>query len=184
LEEAGRMKRDIITERKAKRGEIYWINPSPYRGTGQHVQRASRPAVIVSNDKINDTGKTYEVVYLTTKPKKDCDTHVTIRSSYERSTALCEQVQTISVEQLGRYIADCTEQEMEAISRSILISLDLDISAPDPEPKSIESIGRIWIEEKRLKVMRMTLDKAQSEAEFYHRLYDELLEKMIRAAAK
>jgi len=119
------------------------------------------------------------VVYLNTKPKKDCDTHVTIRSSYERSTALCEQVQTISVEQLGRYIADCTEQEMEAISRSILISLDLDMSETPAQKKT-----RTWIEDRRLEVMQKDLDEAQGEAKLYHQLYDELLEKMIRIAAK
>lgn len=176
------MKRDNITyERKIKRGEIYWINPSPYRGTGKHVQRASRPAVIVSNDKINDTGQTYEVVYLTTKPKKDCDTHVTIRSSYERSTALCEQVQTISVEQLGRWIADCTEQEMEAISRSIMISLKLDPAIPDKVENVYVRMDGEWKEPKRL---INELDKARQEAGLYHRLYNELLEKMIKNSAK
>lgn len=182
------MKRDIITERKIKRGEIYWINPSPYRGTGKHVQRASRPAVIVSNDKINDTGQTYEVVYLTTQPKKDCDTHVTIRSSYERSTALCEQVQTISIEQLGRYIGACSLNEMEAINRSIMISLKLDPAIPDKVENAYVKTDGKWIDVIRLRTevtkLQTELMESRVEASLYHRMYEELLDKTIKNAAK
>ena len=176
------MKRDIITEREITRGEIYWINPSPYRGNGRHVQRASRPGIIVSNEKINSTGQTFEIVFLTTQPKKDCDTHVTIRSSYETSTALCEQVQTVSIEQLGRYIGACSQQEMEAIDRSIMISLDLDISnAPSPKTRKESEDMDLREYSKRL---RIEVIKAREEASLYHRMYEELMEKMIEIAKK
>ena len=52
-----------------KRGEIYYIE-STYRETGSE-QRGGRPAVIVSNDKNNENSEVVEVVYMTTKPKRN-----------------------------------------------------------------------------------------------------------------
>lgn len=111
------------------RGEIYWIFPSPYKKSVGHVQKAGRPAIIVSSETAHQSGYTYEVVYLTTAPKKDQPTHCTIRSAEKVSTALCEQIMTVSSEQIGRYIGACTAQEMDIVDSCLLLSLGLDASA-------------------------------------------------------
>lgn len=106
-----------------RRGEIYYIS-----GDGKtkgHEQRADRPAVIVSNDRMNKTSGTVEVVYLTTKPKTDLQTHCTIRSTKRASTALCEQITTVSKERLQRYICTCTATEKKNIEICLMISLEL-----------------------------------------------------------
>ena len=46
-----------------KRGDIYWITPSPYTDGGEHTIRSNRPAIIVSADRINRLHYNYEVVY-------------------------------------------------------------------------------------------------------------------------
>lgn len=106
-----------------KRGEIYYIE-SIYNEQGSE-QRAGRPAIIVSNNKNNDSSDTVEVVYLTTKPKKDLPTHVTIHSAPRESTALCEQIATVSVERIGSYYSECTEAEMDAMDVATMISLGM-----------------------------------------------------------
>lgn len=106
-----------------KRGEIYYIE-SIYNEQGSE-QRAGRPAIIVSNNKNNDLSGTVEVVYLTTKPKKDLPTHVTIHSAPRESTALCEQIATVSVERIGSYYSECTEAEMDAMDVAMMISLGM-----------------------------------------------------------
>lgn len=111
-----------------KRGDIYWIDQSKYRPAVGSVQKPGRPGIVVSNDANNACAPTLEVVYLTGKPKRDLPTHCTIRSAEITSIALCEQVTTISTEQLRDYVGHCTKEEMAEIDRCIAISLGL------PEP--------------------------------------------------
>lgn len=167
-----------------RRGEIYWISPSSYREAIGHVQRAGRPGVIVSNEEITKQGYTLEIVYLTTQPKKDLPTHCTIKSSQEDSTALCEQIQTVSSEQIGRYIGTCTTEEMQAIESCMQISLGLydyadsyETGSEEPEGENDAEIDNLWQENDEL---REKLAKAQAEAEVLRRLYNELLEKVLR----
>lgn len=85
-----------------------------------------RPGIIVSNEANNKYADTFEIVYLTTAPKNDLPTHCTIRSAIEPSTALCEQIQTVSINQIENYIGTCTIGEMAQIDACICVSLDLD----------------------------------------------------------
>ena len=71
-----------------ERGDI-WYMESGYNTVGSE-QRPGRPAIVVSNDRNNEHSSTLEVVYLTTQPKHDLPTHVTIRSTNRESIALCE----------------------------------------------------------------------------------------------
>lgn len=103
-----------------KRGEIYYISRGGYN-TGSE-QQADRPGVIVSNDK---NSQTLEVVYLTTQPKNELPTHCTIRSTGRVSTVLCEQIHTVAVERIGKYIGVCTAQEMQNIDIGLMISIGL-----------------------------------------------------------
>lgn len=70
-----------------RRGEIFYIA----RGgaTNGSEQFADRPAVVVSNDENNKHSGVIEVVYMTTQPKTDLPTHVTVRSTGRLSTVLC-----------------------------------------------------------------------------------------------
>ena len=82
------------------RGEIFYIrNESEYSG---NVQGGGRPAVIISNDIGNNAGPILEVVYLTTQEKKPLPTHVKINSSKYPSTVLCEQIDTVNKDKVGR----------------------------------------------------------------------------------
>lgn len=108
-----------------KRGEIFYIGRgrTSYNGSEQH---SDRPAVVVSNNKNNENSNVIEIVYMTTQPKKDLPTHVTIRSTGRISTVLCEQVYSVSTERVGTYIGECTDEEMENIDIALMISLQLD----------------------------------------------------------
>lgn len=89
-------------------------------------QYADRPAVVVSNDENNKHSGIIEVAYLTTQPKTELPTHVTIRSTGRVSTVLCEQVTSVSVERVNNYIGQVSEQEMKNIDIALVISLQLD----------------------------------------------------------
>ena len=81
---------------------------------------------MVSNNKNNENSNVVEVVYMTTQPKTDLPTHVTIRSTGRISTVLCEQVYSVSTERIGTYIGEATDKEMENIDIALMISLQLD----------------------------------------------------------
>ena len=106
-----------------KRGEIYYISRGGYN-TGSE-QQADRPGVIVSNNKNNKNSQTLEGVDLTTQPKNELPTHCTIRSTGRVSTVLCEQIHTVAVERIGKYIGVCTAQEMQNIDIGLMISIGL-----------------------------------------------------------
>ena len=193
----------ISTMRTPRRGEIYYIDKNPYRPTYGSMQENGRPAIIVSNNLNNAHALTYEVVYLTTQPKKDLPTHCTIRSAKYPSTALCEQITTVSDEQIRDYQGKCTEEEMAMVDACLAISLGLDFGneAPKNEPTEsyeeeetegydydtedyedtytegeLEEITRM---ENEIEELKMALTKAQKGEELMKELYNDLLQKTI-----
>nr|DAJ26029.1 MAG TPA: PemK-like protein [Caudoviricetes sp.] len=106
-----------------RRGEIFYIA----RGgaTNGSEQFADRPAVVVSNDENNKHSGVIEVVYMTTQPKTDLPTHVTVHSTGRLSTVLCEQVSSVSTDRVNNYIGQVSEQEMKNIDIALMISLQL-----------------------------------------------------------
>lgn len=107
-----------------QRGDIWYINQGGQSAIGSE-QKSGRPAIVVSNNLNNRYSKTIEVVYLTTHPKTEIPNHVTIQSSKFYSTALCEQVTSVSTQRLGRYCGHLTAQEMRAVDTALMISLGL-----------------------------------------------------------
>ena len=88
-------------------------------------QKAGRPAIIVSNNKINKHSDVVEVVYLTTRKKCFAATHVPIQSTGVLSTALCEQIHSVARQRLGSYFGKCTQGELQKIDDALLISLGM-----------------------------------------------------------
>lgn len=149
-----------------KRGEIWYIE----RGFSIGSEQASgRPAVVISNNLNNAHSSTVEVVYLTTKPKHDLPTHVTIRSLSRISTALCEQITTVSVERVGNYCGCVTADEMDDIETAIHISLGL-------RTGNDEGLDRL-----SPPVLESRLSKVEATCDLLRQMYDSLSDKTIRA---
>ena len=148
-----------------KRGELYYVSPGEYAGS---EQGGGRPAIIVSNNACNATSDVVEVVYLTASPKPDLPTHVTIRSAPRVSTALCEQVTSVSKCRIGDYIGETTKNEMLQIDTALLISLDLYLPEKPSEQKA---------EHKDSAPEYVT---ALVERDVYKKLYEQLLEKLMK----
>ena len=148
-----------------KRGDIFYIHMTESDVVGSE-QRVGRPAVIVSNGQNNEYADTVEIVYLTTQDKPDMPTHVTIRSTNRLSTALCEQVHTVSKQRIGNYAGQCTENEIQSINTALLVSLGLSLDKP-AQPVEQEPC--------------MDVLRAEVERDTYKAMYDKLLERMIQA---
>ena len=141
-----------------KRGEILYIEKGNV--TVGSEQFPNRPAVVVSNDLNNAHSNVIEVVYMTTQPKADLPTHVTIRSTGRMSTALCEQVVSVSKDRINGYVGQCSDKEMESIDIALMISLGLDGGAKTSK-KYAETIKS---QEDEIKGLREQLKGAKEDA--------------------
>lgn len=117
-----------------KRKEVEELNIEPKRGDIFYIckehtvgceQEAGRPAVIVSNDTGNQHASIVMVVYLTTRTKNPLPTHVQLVAK-ALSTALCEQITTVSKDRLGGYIRTCSDREMCYIDEALMRALGID----------------------------------------------------------
>lgn len=162
-----------------KRGEVYYIAPGRYTGS---EQAPGRPAIIVSNDNCNFSSEVVEVVFLTTAPKIDLPTHVTVRSTGKPSIALCEQVTSISTSRIGNYVGKCTDAEIESINQALAISLDIYRSARSSRVNTIvRSESKETPETDTLvKRLEMELAACKRERDMYEAMYDKLIDKITK----
>jgi mRNA interferase MazF len=157
------------------RGDIHYIDETN-KEVGSE-QRAGRPAIIVSNDKGNLTSPTVEIVYLTTAPKHDLSTHVKINGLLRPSTALCEQITSVSVERIGKYAGTCSDVEMELINIALMESLALkrapatSVTKPEAPTKAKDA--------ERIAELESALKSALTEREMYKTMYDRIIDKVL-----
>lgn len=106
-----------------RRGEIFWCDFDHREGS---ETMGRRPIVVVSNDKCNVYSPTISVVPLTTAYKKPMPTHCKVLCNGVFSTALCEQITTVSKDRICEFISAASEDEMKSIERGIQVQLGLD----------------------------------------------------------
>lgn len=169
------------------RGDIFYVKGNAGKIIGSE-QKPDRPAVVVSNDKENEHSPVVEVVYLTTQEKKPLPTHVEVLCRVP-SIALCEQVHSIFVDRLDEYIKTCTNDEMKAIDRALMISLGLnpdvtcnesDDSQIDDLKMKLEGAERALDEEKSLcDSLQKELGELADERDVLERKLDEMKKQPI-----
>ena len=116
------VKKGTFPANAMRRGEIYWVDIPNAIG---HELMKDRPAIIVSCDALNDNSPVVQVVYCSASPKKALPEHITIRSTEQISTALCENVYTVDKSRVGRFVGRCTRREMEQVDLGLLSGLGL-----------------------------------------------------------
>lgn len=176
------------------RGDIFYIKKGGYN-TGSE-QEAGRPGVIVSNNMNNSHSSTVEVVYLTTQEKTPLPTHAEVICKVP-STALCEQIWSVSVDRLGDWIKECTEEEMAAIDKALSVSLDLSTNDTSEADKLREELERaeklISTKTKYINALEQDLEALknqpktdnsevvilETQRDMYKQQYEALLERLI-----
>ena len=146
-----------------RRGDVYYINNN--RGQRGNEIRKDRPAVVVSADFLNKHSGDVVVVFLTSQPKKDMSTHVTIRTTGRVSEALCEQPTTVSVERLNNRIGSVTDREMQRIDIALQIALKLDAGA--------DTKG--YVENQSGGASREQMIRLEAERDTYKKLYEDMI---------
>lgn len=157
--------------RKEKKMEVYRGDIFEVRNfvrVNGSEQTANRPAVIVSNNIGNKHSDICQVVYLTTKEKKPLPTHVEVMCRMP-STAMCEQVVTVSQDRLCEFIRSCSDAEMKAIDKALMISLGLiddwsDAKTPDPAA----TVDNFLIDDLKMKLEGAERELDETKEKFMH----------------
>lgn len=106
-----------------RRGSVWWWH-CPYHDR-KHIQEGKRPVVVVSNDMCNHAQSVVTVVPFTTRVKRPYPQHVPVIFDENVSIALTEQMTSIPVNELGSYICDLREFQMNQIDTAMSIQLGL-----------------------------------------------------------
>ncbi len=113
-----------------RRGQIYWVDFSPTKGS---EQSGRRPAAIVSNDVNNQHASVVVMVPITSKLKHKglvLNVHLPANDPLpEPGLVLCGQVRTISKDRLETYRADLSPSQLREVDRALALLLSL----PKPE---------------------------------------------------
>ena len=188
-------------EQGIKRGEVYWIE-KPKNSLGSE-QMKNRPGLIVSNNDGNENSPLVTVVYLTSQEKPDLEVNVTLgRTSSgdcEGNTVICNQIYTIAKSRVGEYMTRISDEDMEAVDKAIMISLDLDryigevktptivhkVEEPKPKPKPEPAAVSKPKEEQKPKedaAAKEKIMRLQLEVDFYRSQYEAMLGRIMQKA--
>ena len=112
-----------------KRGEIVIYD---FGINGGSVQRGSRPAIVLQHDKYNATSPTTIIAPITSvKKRTEMFAHVVLGKRFglrKNSMVLLEQVQTVSQEDLGKYVGHVDDEEtISRIDQGLHRVLDMKI---------------------------------------------------------
>lgn len=119
------------------------------------------------------------VVYLTSQEKKPLPTHVDVICKVP-STALCENIQTVSKERLGDFVKSCTTSEMERVDKAICHALGLTVPAEEP---TITEEDLKALKEAPVQLMPVEPTAAEIERNLYKNLYEQLLDRLTGKSA-
>lgn len=159
-----------LNTREVKRGDIFYITYSKNFNDSYSYDTTGRPGVIVSDDHLNRGSEYVEVVYLTTKIKRDMPTHVDVFCKTP-STALCETIHTVEKDRIGTYVRTVSDEEMEGIERGLRRSLGMNVpvtSVNDAEPNNDMELASMQ------KEIQLT-----AERDMFKKLYEDLLSKVV-----
>ena len=109
-------------ETPVSRGDVYHISSGSTGTTGSEIW-PDRPAVVISNDAINEKSDFVTVVYLTTSRKRPMPYHVPVQSCGKPAIAMCEQVFSVDKSRLESKLCALTDEEMNDVGKGLQLSL-------------------------------------------------------------
>jgi mRNA interferase MazF len=105
-----------------RRGEVWWVNLDPTRGS---EIRKTRPAVVLTADALNRARRTVVVVPLSTGPTPRPPIVVATPSAGADSVAVCDQVRAVDKGRLTRSGGQLAAADLQAIEVGVRAVLEL-----------------------------------------------------------
>ena len=105
-----------------RRGEVWWVDLDPTRGS---EIRKTRPAVVLTADALNRARRTVVVVPLSTGPAPRPPIVVAVPSAGAGSVAVCDQVRAVDKGRLTGCAGQVTAADLRAVEDGIRAVLEL-----------------------------------------------------------
>lgn len=116
-------------EKLVYKGDLYMCDLGDSTDSRSSVQQGYRPVIILQNDAHNQCSNTTVIAPLTTRRKKNLKSHVDLNKGeggiMKDSTILLEQMRTVNIYQLEKYIGTVNMQKIYEIDDAIFAVLDL-----------------------------------------------------------
>ncbi len=118
----------VVTNPRPERGEVWWVNWSPGRGS---EQTGKRPALVVQTDPANHNPRYPNTIVTTLSTKgRNVPSHVRIDPTAENgltapSFIKCEQLLTISKARLEKRMGRISPNDLERVVTALRIVLEL-----------------------------------------------------------
>ncbi len=115
-----------MTTRRVRKGEIYWVDWNPARGS---EQAGTRPSLIIQNDVGNESSRTTIVAGITTARERPYPFMVNVfsqESGLSRDSSInLSALLTVDKTRLGRRIGVLGSGKMEEVDQALMLSLGM-----------------------------------------------------------
>ena len=105
-----------------RRGEIWWVALDPVAGS--EIAK-TRPAVVLTNDIVNQRRRTVVVVPLSSAPSASPPILVPIRCAGRDAVAVLDQIRAVSKQRLRDRVGEVSAAELTALEEALREVLDL-----------------------------------------------------------
>lgn len=162
----------MLYNKEVHRGDVFWCPIIEMNEGGELYTGKPRPAIIVSNEKANETSDWVTIIPITSKQKKPLPTHVEICVNTIKGTALCEKLECASKANLGYFCGELSPEKMKEVDEAVMYQLSLQADTagrtvkeeviPPPEDGNAE----------------LKISLISQERNLYKKLYEQLIEKV------
>lgn len=116
-------------EKLVYKGDIYMCDLGDSTDYRSSIQQGYRPVIVLQNDAHNQCSNTTVIAPLTSRRKKNLKSHVNLNKGeggvMKDSTILLEQMRTVNIYQLEKYIGTVNMKKIYEIDDAIFAVLDL-----------------------------------------------------------
>jgi mRNA interferase MazF len=105
-----------------RRGEIWWVALDPVAGS--EIAK-TRPAVVLTNDIVNQRRRTVVVIPLSSAPSASPPILVSIRCAGRDAVAVIDQIRAVSKQRLRDRVGEVSAPELTALEEALREVLDL-----------------------------------------------------------
>ena len=162
-------------EREVERGQIWFV------GQGKdymNEQGKARPAIIVSENKMNVSSDRCMVVYQT-RQDHGREEHVPVDVKGNLSFAICENINTIFLDRLQNFAGCVTNEKMQEIEKQIRKSLGMDQEGGMKKDWKDKPLCIGCEEKSNYAAMKERAEKAEIERDTYKKMVDVFMNKMM-----
>ena len=98
------------------RGEVYWVNLNPTKGS---EIKKTRPCVLVGATPINKARRTVVVVPLSTSATPRPPIVIPVTCDSKQVTAICDQIRTVDKSRLEKQIGQLSLKDLDKVDEGL-----------------------------------------------------------------